>query len=83
MARVADLKVYYFDPLSEYVDVEAEEAAGGFANEIQYWKDCYTSPITEEKYPFENNGAKENTFEDCGLKCVQENFQYYAKTVEY
>ena len=77
-ARVADLKVYYFDPLTEYVDVEAEEAAemtaGGFANEIQYWKDCFTSPIKFETFPFEDNGAKENTFEDCGLKCIQETF---------
>ena len=70
-ARVADLKIYYFDPLTDYEDVEAEIASSGFANEIQYWKDCFTNPITEENFPFENNGAKENSFEDCGLRCIQ------------
>ena len=78
-ARIADLKIYYYEPLTEYVDVDAAEteelAVGGFANEVQYWRDCFTNPVTEETYPFPDQGEKESSFEDCGMKCIQEIFR--------
>lgn len=70
-ARVPDLKIYYFDPLTDFEDVEEKEFQGGFANEVQYWKDCFTDPVQNENFPFENQGEKENKFEDCALRCVQ------------
>ena len=82
-ARIAELKIYYFDPLTDYHHVEAAEIAeilsNGFANEIQYWKDCFTNPITEEHFPFENQGAKQNSFENCGLKCIQVTKYFFGK----
>lgn len=74
-ARVADLKIYYFDPLTEYVDETEEDAEGGLSNEVQFWKNCYTNPISEETYPFADQGEKESSFDDCGLRCIQEYFQ--------
>ena len=70
-ARVPDLKIYYYDPLTDFVDVEEKEAEGGFANEIQYWANCFTDKVQNENFPFENQGEKENSFEDCGLRCIQ------------
>ena len=74
-ARVADLRIYYFNPLTEFEDVEAAESleleATGFANDVQYWKNCYTSPISDEKFPFADQGETEATFEDCARKCIQ------------
>ena len=70
-ARVSDVKIYYFDPLTDFEDVEEKEAESGFANEIQYWQNCFTDKVQNENFPFENQGEKENSFEDCGLRCIQ------------
>ena len=72
-ARITDIKIYYFDPLDKYIESESEktDSESSFENEIQYWKDCFTTPIAEEKFPFENQGAKENSFENCGLRCIK------------
>ena len=73
--RVGDLKIFYHEQLVEYEDVEAAETRAlqqqGFSNEFQYWKNCYTGPISEETFPFEDQGAKGTTFDECALKCIK------------
>ena len=72
-ARVADLKVYYFNPVTEYYDNDdSNNQSDGFENDIQYWKDCFTSPISEEKFPFQDQGTKANSFDDCAIRCLKQ-----------
>ena len=73
-ARVADLEIFYYDPIEDFQDV-TNDSNDGSPYEVIYWKDCFTNMLAEEmiRFQFNENTGKTDTMLACARKCLQEN----------